>query len=254
MGALSWPYWIVKRDSVEQVDGGVIAESTLSIYVNGQSLATVLCSPFDQEALALGLLFNEGIIRSYADVGLIKSNEHRTVVDVWLHTPNFEPPQRVIITTGCSGGITLQELTVSYPPLETDFRTSTDVVFNRMHDLQEAAELYHQVRGVHTALLADRDQPLISAEDVGRHNAVDKLMGKALQRGISTRDRIILTSGRISSEMVSKAWRMYIPLVISRTAPTSKALELADAWQMTIVGYVRQGGMRIYTHPERLIP
>src|SRR5512145_1748011 len=92
-GAQPCRYWLVKADSVEQVDGGVIAESTLSIYVNGQSLATVLCSPLDQEALALGMLFNEGIIRSYADVGLIKANDRRTVVDVWLHTPDFQPPQ-----------------------------------------------------------------------------------------------------------------------------------------------------------------
>ncbi|MFN8373580.1 MAG: formate dehydrogenase accessory sulfurtransferase FdhD [Anaerolineae bacterium] len=92
----------------------------------------------------------------------------------------------------------------------------------------------------------------MSAEDVGRHNAVDKVAGKALAQGLDTRDCLLLTSGRISSEMLGKARRMAIPIVASRTSPTSITLQLAQAWNICVVGYVRQGGMRIYTHPQRL--
>lgn len=251
-GALPHTYTVIDHDRVEQVEGGVIEESLVSIYVNGQELATVMCSPLDQEALALGFLYNESVIESLDDVRLVQANAVGTVVDVFLHRADFNPPRRMILTSGCGGGITLQHLTESYPALGSDFTTTYEVIFQRMRDLQGAARLYNLVRGVHTAILGDTERLLISAEDVGRHNAVDKVAGKALQAGIDTHDCIILTSGRISSEMLGKARRMGIPLVASRTAPTSTAVRLAQAWNICIVGYVRQGSLRVYTHPQRL--
>ncbi len=121
-----------------------------------------------------------------------------------------------------------------------------------MKDLHGAARLYNQVRGVHASILADTERLLISAEDVGRHNTIDKLAGHALMAGLDTRNHILLTSGRISSEMLGKARRMGVPLVVSRTAPTSIALRLAKAWNICVVGYVRQNRMQVYTHPQRL--
>jgi FdhD protein len=174
------------------------------------------------------------------------------VVDVFLKRSDFEPPRRMVLTSGCGGGVTLQHLTEAYPPLRTDFSATPNIILERMRDLQGAARLYNQVRGVHTAVLADRERLLVSAEDVGRHNAVDKIAGKSLQAGIDTCDCIILTSGRISSEMLTKARRMGVPLVASRTSPTSISLKLAQAWNICVVGYVRQGSMRVYTCPYRL--
>jgi FdhD protein len=121
-----------------------------------------------------------------------------------------------------------------------------------MHDLNRSARLYRQVRGVHTSILGSADGLLLTAEDIGRHNTVDKLAGKALQAGISTRDHLIVTSGRISSEMLGKARQMGVPVVASRTAPTSISVRLAELWNICLIGYVRQDGMRIYTHPYRL--
>lgn len=251
-GAVASQYWVIHGENVEQVEGGVIEESLVSIYVNGQELATVMCSPLDQEALALGFLFNEGVITSLNDVGHVQANLPRTTVDVLLYKEQFEPPRRMIITSGCGGGVTLQQLTETFPPLESDFQIQSQLIFDRMRDLQSAATLYKQVRGVHTAILGSEAALLTSAEDVGRHNAVDKVAGKALLNQIDTRDRILLTSGRISSEMLSKARRMHVPIVASRTSPTSISLRLAEAWGICVIGYVRQGGMRVYTHPQRL--
>ena len=251
-GALSHTYYVYESGDIDSVDGGMIDEALLTIYVNAQELATIMCSPLDEEALTLGFLYNEGVIDSLHDVALIKPNVARTVMDVFLGHSNFSPPRRLTITSGCGGGIVLQNLLEKHPQLTSDFSTEPEVILTRMRDLNGAAKLYQQVRGVHTAILADENRILLSAEDVGRHNTIDKITGKALLESIETRDKILLASGRISSEMVTKARRMAIPIVASRTAPTSFAVQLAEAWGICLVGYVRRGSFRVYTHPQRL--
>jgi FdhD protein len=251
-GMVPHRYWVVRGEQIQPEDGGVIEEGLVSIYVNGQQLVTVMCSPLDQEALTLGFLRNEGIITSLDEVGVLKANVARTVVDVLLHRGDFTPPRHVVLTAGCGMGVTLRQLTGEYPALDSALHTTPDVIVARMRDLHGTAHLYHRVRGVHTAVLTDLEHVLVSAEDVGRHNAIDKIAGKALLAGIDTRDTLMLTTGRISSEMLTKARRMNVPIVASRTAPTSTAVELAEAWSMCVIGYVRQGGLRVYTHPERL--
>jgi FdhD protein len=252
-GAIPYSYWTVSQhQSPKLTDGGVIEETLVSIYVNGQELATIMCSPLDLEALAVGFLYNEHVVDKLAEIGSVNLNVAQTTVDVMLHQTEFEPPRRMVLTSGCGGGITLQDLTEVHPPLNSEFQTTTEVILARMQDLQAEARLYNAVRGVHTAVLAGEDGVLVAAEDVGRHNAVDKVAGKALMSNIATRDRILLTSGRISSEMLNKARRMEVPVVASRTAPTSISVNLADTWNICIAGYVRRGSMRVYTHPERL--
>ncbi len=251
-GALPYQYWVVQDTHAELVDGGLIDEALVSIYVNGQELATIMCSPLDQEALALGFLYNEGVIESLAEVRLLKPNVARSVVDVFLTRADFDPPRRMLLTSGCGGGITLRGLTETYPALDSQFATTPQIVFSRMRDLHGAAQLYNQVRGVHTSILGNQERLLLAAEDVGRHNTVDKIAGKALQAGQDTHDCMLLTSGRISSEMLSKARHMGIPLVASRTAPTSIAVRLARTWNICVIGYVRQNRMQVYTHPFRL--
>ncbi len=251
-GALPITYQLIEGEQARQVEGGVIDESLLSIYVNGESLATMMCSPLQLEALTVGFLYNEGLIDSAAEIGLLQLNQTRSVADVILTRDDPQLPRRMILTTGCGGGVTGQVLSQSYPALESDFVTSPAVISRLMRQLQGAARLYNAVRGVHTAVLGDETGLLVSAEDVGRHNAVDKVAGQALLDGIETRDRILLTSGRISSEMLGKARRMGLPVVASRTAPTSITVELAEAWKLCVIGYVRQGGMRVYTGGWRL--
>ncbi|MFN8373581.1 MAG: formate dehydrogenase accessory sulfurtransferase FdhD [Anaerolineae bacterium] len=159
-GAVGASYWTVRDGQLEQVDGGVIEEVLVSIYVNGQDLATVMCSPIDLEALALGFLVNEGVIESLAEVGLVKVNVAGTAVDVLLNREHYEPPRRMILTSGCGGGVTLQHLTESYPALSSAFVTTPEVIVQRMKDMQGAAKLYNQVRGVHTAIIGDTGKAL----------------------------------------------------------------------------------------------
>jgi FdhD protein len=251
-GSVPFTYWTLDNNRIEAVAGGIVEETRLSIYVNVQEVATVMCSPLEQEALALGFLFNEGIINSMDEVGLIRANATRTTVDILLTRSDFSPPRRMVLTSGCGGGVSFQDLQRTHPALQTDFRTEPSVIFDLMRSMKGAARLYNKVRGVHTCIMGDKHGMLLSAEDVGRHNTIDKIAGKALMQQISTGDRILVTSGRISSEMLNKARVLGTPIVVSHTSPTSLTVGLADAWNICVVGYVRQQSMRVYTHPERL--
>lgn len=250
-------YWTVNflrsgPDRVQAVDAGVIEESSVSIYVNGQEIATLMCSPLDLETLALGYLFNENVIATLDDVRLIKTNTGATSVDVYLHRAQFDLPRRMLLTTGCGRNAIYEVLHDSLPALDSSFATTPEHLRARMLDLRRAARLYRRAGGVHTSLLCTADDVLLSAEDVSRHNTLDRLAGQVLQRRHSTRDRILLTTGRISSEMVVKARRMEVPIIVSRSSPTSLAVTYAQHWRISVIGYARRHHLRVYTHPQRL--
>jgi FdhD protein len=236
----------------QTIDGAVVEEALACISVNGQELATFMCSPHDLDKLALGFLYNEGLIQGMDDVRHIRVSKARTCVDVWLRDAHFERPKRIIVTAGCGGGVTFDDLFQKHEPLHSDLTAVPAQLSELMRQLHLGAEMYQEARGVHTAVLADRENILLQVEDIGRHNCLDKLMGAALLQGISTKDKILLSSGRISSEMINKARRMGIPIICSRTSPTSLSVALAETWNITLVAYLRQDRMRIYTHPERI--
>lgn len=246
-------YISYKGGRAELVEGAVIEEALVCIYVNGQELATFMCTPHRLEELALGFLRSEGFIQGLADIELLtRSGGQGTCVDVWLRNQSFEPPARRIITSGCGGGITFDDLSQRHAPLNTRASITPAQVSELMKKLHLAAELYNEVRGVHTSALSDGSELLLVAQDVGRHNTIDRLWGQALQQGISTEGRILLASGRISSEMLNKAAKMKVPIVISRTSPTSLSVELGRAWHITVIGYARGNSFRVYSAEERV--
>jgi FdhD protein len=122
-----------------------------------------------------------------------------------------------------------------------------------MQRMFDGAVMYNASRGIHAAALSDTQQVLLLAEDVGRHNALDKILGAALLKDIPTAGRILLTSGRISSEMLRKGAYMGTPFLISRTSPTTLSIEAAKRLGITLIGYVRRQSFNVYTHPERLL-
>ncbi len=237
----------------QPIDGAVVEEALACISLNGTELATFMCTPNQLEELALGFLYNEGLIQGLADVRHLHISKNDTCVDVWLHERDVEPPRRVIITAGCGGGITFDDLSQEHAPLESGLRATPAQLAGLMRQTHLGAALYQASRGIHTAALAAGDAILLQVEDVGRHNCIDKLAGAALRAGIPTRDHILLSSGRISSEMLNKARRLEVPIICSRTSPTSLSLALAESWNITIVAYLRQDRMRVYTHEERIV-
>jgi FdhD protein len=240
------------RNDWKAIEDDVIEEGFLSIFVNGEELATMMCSPRDQDWLALGFLMNEGIIGGMGDVRAAHVCPSGACVDVWLRRADFKRPQRLILTSGCGGGVTFDDLSKTVEPLNSNRAIAPARLSERLSEMQQQATLYARSGGVHTSALTDGERLIVVAEDVGRHNTIDKLRGACLMRGIDPKGMIILCTGRISSEMINKAARMGCPIVASRTSPTSLSVRLAREWNITLIGYLRRDSMNVYAHPERL--
>lgn len=235
----------MRGDRAQEVTGEVVREQPLTVYVNGERFLTLLCSPTQLEALVLGYLWMEKVIAGLGDVARLEVSPVDGRADVTLTGPVVLPTER-ILTSGCGGGITFRIDHRLFPRLRSSLRVTPAQLAQRMKDLYAAAVHYRLSRGIHGAALADPERLLVVAEDVGRHNAVDKVKGEALRQGIPTEDRILLSTGRVSSEMLLKAARMGVPVVASRTSPTEMAVALAEQLGITVCGYVRLDGLNLY--------
>jgi FdhD protein len=238
-------YLRVRGAHVDEIGGEVVREQPLTIYVNDQKFLTLLCTPIDLEALVVGYLWMEKVIAGLDDVRSVEVSPVDGRAEGTLRHGVTLPTER-ILTSGCGGGITFRIDHRLFPRLNSELRVRPEALSLRMKDLFAAAIHYKASRGIHGAALTDGERLFLVAEDVGRHNAVDKIKGAALQQGIATEDRILLSTGRISSEMLLKAARMGVPLVASRTSPTEMAVALAEQLNITVCGYVRTDGLNLY--------
>ncbi len=234
-------------------EGGVPREERVVLYVNGREWIGWMCTPAMLEELALGFLFNEGIIDGMDEVAHVAVCGGGRCVDVWLEK-DAEFPGLPTVTSGCSGGMTFETMREEREPLTSPVSITPKQVVRLMRRLHQAAEIYRAVGGIHTSALAEGDRLIYVTEDVGRHNTVDKLAGYCLRQGLPMRGLVLLISGRVSSEMLAKAARMGTPVVISRTSPTSLAVDLARAWNITLIGYARGRRFRVYAGEHRIRP
>ncbi len=235
----------VHDGKAQEVKEEVVREQPLVIYVNGKKFVTLLCSPLRLDYLVVGYLWLEQVIASLDDIKQLDVSEVDGRADVTL-AREVELPTERILTSGCGGGITFRIDPRVFPRVHSSLKVRPQQLFERMKDLFAAAVNYRASRGIHGAALTDGQRLLVVAEDVGRHNAVDKVKGEALLKGIPTTDRILLSTGRISSEMLLKAARMGVPLVASRTSPTEMAVSLAEQLGITVVGYLRAESLNVY--------
>lgn len=254
-GILPLSYALYEDGEWRSVAGAITEEGLVRIHVNGRELATFMCTPREQDELALGFLRAEGVIRGLEDVRRVVVCPSGACVEVWLRDSGYKPPpsSRRIITSGCGGGVTFDDLRARHTPLNTRAVVTPARIFARMHDLYQAGELYRVTQGIHTSALSDGERLLLVAEDAGRHNTIDRLWGKAMKQAVATEGLILLATGRISSEMLGKAAKMGVPIIASRTSPTSLSVALAQAWNITVIGYVRRNSLRIYSAPERVL-
>lgn len=237
--------------NLESVQDGVIVEQPVSLTVNGNVWLTFMCSPIHLEALAAGFLYNEKIITSQDEIEDIRVCDHKDNVDVWLNKTANEPPDWRR-TSGCTGGYTAAILDEIEPVPADKVVLSPDQVLALIKELLQSQDIYRKSGGVHASALATPEGIVFKTEDVGRHNTLDKIAGRALLEGYQVSPRIILSTGRISSEMLQKAARLKASILISRTSPTSMSLDLAEKLGITLIGYARGYRFNVYTHPERI--
>ena len=228
----------------------VPSEARLTVFVNLQELVTIQCTPAKLNFLVIGFLYGEGIISGLGDVLSMRVCEDDNTADVRLSNAGYKLPTQRTLTSGCGGGASFSS---EGKKVESNFFVTPKEVLSLMKQLlQEQMELYQISGGLHASALADREKLLVVSEDIGRHNTLDKIQGECLMRGIPTRDRVLMSTGRVSSEMLLKAARMQTPVVVSRHSPTARAVGLARDLDIALVGYARGGRLSVYSHPERL--
>jgi len=250
-------FYLYESGRWKKQENEVVVESLVSLTVNGENWFSFLCTPVELEAMAIGFLYNESIIKSISDVASIRVCPSGDNIDVWLHT-NVEKPNLWRRTSGCTGGITSVEFeNVDGRNQNFDEKKGYDLtpvlVSKLVTHLNSSQLLYRRSGGIHTSAICDNEGIIAACEDIGRHNTLDKLAGRCMLDGFKTPNKILITTGRISSEMMQKAYRMGIIIVISRTSPTSLSVQLAERWGITLIGYANTNRFRVYSHSERIL-
>ncbi len=242
----------LKNGRLQPVQRSVVEEYPLRLRINGRELATLVCSPHRLNFLLAGFLRLQGFAESLDDIQSMGVCADFGLAEVRL---NRELPEKLqpTLTSGCGTGITYnlpQQLLADSSSRCRSY--SSDSLFQLMRQLGQRAEQYRSHGGIHSAAIGDEGGLLLYSEDIGRHNTLDRLAGEAWFKQIDLRDKMLVTSGRVSTEMVAKAARLGIGLIASRTSPTDKAIDLCVQAGITLVGYLRGESLELYCHPQQL--
>ena len=237
-------------NSFEEHDDSIALEKRLRIAVNGKEVLSLYCTPLMIRELVVGMFMTEDIIKGEWCAERMAIH-YADEVFVDIPAEGEAETDGAVITSGCIGGITFPKR-LSLQKLHDSFVISAEKIKAIYRKFQNVSELYKLTGCVHSAALSNGSEILCLAEDIGRHNAVDKVIGYAILENISFEDTIMLASGRLSSEIISKCARWGVPVVASRTSPTSLAVEIAEKSGVTVVGFIRADRLNVYTHPQRI--
>ena len=241
------------RSSLEDI---VAREFPLTVILNDRELVTLLCTPKDLKYLAVGFLASEGLLTGKADIKKLVMDEVRGVarVETTVDKTSADEFFKRFISSGCGRGASFYSAVdvQNQARIESSLKVSIRDILALVAEFQHRSEVYRATGGVHSAALCDTKSLLIFSEDIGRHNAIDKIFGQCLLEDIPTDDRIVITSGRISSEILLKVARRNVPIIVSKSAPTNLGVKLANDLGITLLGFVRGKRMNAYTHDWRI--
>ena len=252
------PILRVTKDGEEETETAITIELPLTIRLNKQEVVTLLCSPMNLDCLAVGYLFSEGLLKSKDEIKEIAVDEQRGIVQVDTKVADELPYERIhkpLIASGGGQGATFDNIAElsGQAKIESRVVVSPDEVFKLAGEFERYSQLFQTTRGVHSAALCDNEKILVFKDDLGRHNAIDKVSGECILKDIPTDDRIIITTGRVPSEQLLKVAKMRVPIMVSLTVPTDLGVKLADDFGMTLIGSVKSGKMNIYTNRWRVV-
>jgi len=261
-GSKRVPVLKVDEKQREHIDDDVVIEEPLEIRVNGESFSVTMRTPGDDFDLTLGLLWTEGIIRSHEEIGTIaycpdeEQPELKNIVNVVLVDDRRIKSSRLLWSNsscGLCGKATLQAIRQACQPISSSLLVSSELLFSLPLRLRQAQANFERTGGIHAVGLFDaQGSLLVLREDIGRHNAVDKVLGASLAGGLRISETIMMVSGRLGFEIAQKAVVAGVPLVVSISAASSLAIDLATDFGMTAVGFLRGRSMNVYSHPERI--
>jgi FdhD protein len=261
----------VNADGRQAVSDLVAAEEPLEIRLQGESFAIVMRTPGDDQALAAGFLFSERVIRDSAEIGAVEHCRHpdraeaHNVVDVFLRGAAVERGRDLLTrrrretansSCGVCGRASIDDLSGDLTPIDCDAHIASSLIAFLPGRLREMQTTFSDTGGLHGAALFALDGTVLgAAEDVGRHNAVDKIVGHGVLDGSLPYDELVLmVSGRVSFEIVQKAAMAGIPVLCAVSAPSSLAVDAAERLGVTLVGFLRDGSGNVYTHRTRIDP
>ncbi|WP_374726333.1 MULTISPECIES: formate dehydrogenase accessory sulfurtransferase FdhD [Priestia] len=245
---------------MESVEDKIVTEFPVTVKINEEEFVTMVCSPQYIEDMVIGYLASEGVIRAYKDIKNIWVQEKEGYVHVTIDklNPYFQNLQNKRYITSCCGAsrqgfVFINDALTAKKMNDISVELSIKDCFQLMNKLQQSAATFQETGGVHNAAICDKNGFMLSRMDIGRHNALDKLYGYCLKHHISIRDKVVVFSGRISSEILLKVAKIGCEVVLSKSAPTELALNLAEELGITTVGFIRNNSLNIYTCPERIL-
>lgn len=243
----------IKDNEIKEDEDIVVAEYPFTIFINDDEFVTLLCSPKSLKYLAVGFLHSEGIISHKEDIENIIIDEDKGHAYVYIKNKNPLAKKlygKRTITTGCGKGTIFYNVMDSFKSkkLKNNILILKEDIVKLASLFNKKSELFINTGGVHSCALCQGDNIILFEEDIGRHNALDKVFGKALLEDIDLNNKMIFTSGRISSEILIKVARRQVPVLISRSAPTSLAIDIARELNIVLIGFARGRKMNIYSN------
>jgi FdhD protein len=250
------PILRVTKERRKQMEDTVVTEFHLTMVLNKRELVTLLCSPAKLDFLTIGFLYSEGLINSKDVIKDMVLDAERGIIKVTTKEP-VQPSEDILSRRiiASSGGKGASSSAAIHPQtrIDSQIHISPPEVLNLIGEFVHRSELFAATGGVHSAALCNTKTILLFSEDIGRHNAIDKIFGECIVKDIPTHDRLLITSGRVSSEIVLKVVKRNIPILISKSAPTNLGVKLANDSGITLIGFVREKRMNAYTHTWRLV-
>ncbi len=254
------PVLRVEDDQADWIIDEVVTELPLTIVVNDVEIATLVTTPSDLEDLVYGFLVAEQVVPGAEAIRSVAFDAEDQIAhveaDASVEDAGARMFQRRYVTSCCGKGrasIYYESDAAALRPVEGGQTVAAQTALELLLRLQQRSDIFRRTGGVHNVALASTSGEVLAVRaDIGRHNALDKLYGHCLREKIATGDLMAVLSGRISSEILLKAAKLGLPLVLSKSAPTELALALAEDIGITVIGFARQGRLNVYTHPERI--